>query len=301
MKCILHTLGYSKGLNKSGIVFCEPCGVRPVDEQSPAPPWFLSTLELHGLFFFQHHSVIEVLTPVLHYGSWTFIRHGLSDWQNSAGMICGDLGHASQIQGPFMIRFYLFHNSRKKQTSLNKQPHRYKLGYLHSAPASRPLCLCPHLISPYQAKVAPVLTLWARSPALPLARSSPPLFAVLYWCGGIDQLICWLCGQGLSVLMPAWQMCSLQTTAVTLLPFENVANKRDCIPEFIPDWQHKRSKMLQHCLKCKTIFVNFPQAVYKRRQKQLVRGCWWQDSAGIQILLFCHICILVQETNWQKM
>lgn len=145
-------LRYSKGLNKSGIVFCEACGVRPVDEQYPAPPCFLSTLELHGLFFFQHHSVIEVLRPVL------LMAAGLSSamafqigWQKPRGTISGDPGRASQIQGPFMIRFCHIQAFQQKQTILYKPPNRshphHKPAYLHSAPASRPRCLWPHLIS----------------------------------------------------------------------------------------------------------------------------------------------------------
>lgn len=235
----LHTLGYNTGLNKSGIVFCEACGVRPVDEQYPAPPWFLSTLELHGLFFFQHHSVIEVLTPVLHYCSWTFIRHTLSDRLTKVGRNDFWRSGSRNFRVPLWSAFNIFRTLSKNRRALTNGTIEATAGInrvtctVLQCHSSVPLP-SPYLSwLSYQAKVAPVLTLWARFPALPSAWSSPPLFAVLYWCGGIDQLICWLCGQGLSVLMPAWQMGSLLTTAATQLPFERVANKRDCIPEFI--------------------------------------------------------------------
>lgn len=71
----------------------------------------------------------------------------------------------------------------------------------------------------------------ARQP-FPRRRARRHCLLFLYWCGGIDQLIRWLGGQGLSVLMPVWQMCSLLTTAVTQSPFEHVPNKWGCIPEF---------------------------------------------------------------------
>ena len=88
-------------------LFPEACGVGSVDEQYPAPPWFLSTLELHGLFFFFS---ITLSSKYLHQCST--MAAGLSSGtafqisrQKSGEMICGDLGGASHIQSPFMNRF----------------------------------------------------------------------------------------------------------------------------------------------------------------------------------------------------
>lgn len=160
---------------------------------------------------------------VLHCGSCTFIGHGVSDTLTKVRR--NDFWRAALHQADS--------GSLDKQTGHYKQHDRghlsHKLGWLLSAPASPPWC--PHLISHGFLIRLKRLQYWLCGRGFSSFALSAELAAIVCRCGGIDQLVRWHCGQGLSVLMPAWQMCC--ATAVTQLPFEHVTNKWDCFPEFV--------------------------------------------------------------------